>query len=68
MREKKMFNRAIEFLKESKNELSKVVFPSKSETISSTIVVILSVIFVSVFLGVVDLGLSKLMSMLVMGQ
>jgi preprotein translocase subunit SecE len=68
MREKKMFNQAIEFLKESKSELSKVVFPSKSETISSTIVVILSVIFVSVFLGVVDLGLSKLMSMLVMGQ
>jgi preprotein translocase subunit SecE len=63
-----MFNRAIEFLKESKSELSKVVFPSKSETISSTIVVILSVIFVSVFLGVVDLGLSKLMSLLVLGQ
>jgi preprotein translocase subunit SecE len=62
-----MFNRAIEFLKESKNELSKVVFPSRKETISATIVVILSVIFVSVFLGVVDLGLSKLMSMLVLG-
>jgi preprotein translocase subunit SecE len=63
-----MFNRAIEFLKESKSELSRVIFPSRDETISSTIVVILSVIFVSVFLGVVDLGLSKLMSMLVLGQ
>ncbi len=62
-----MFNQAIEFLKESKNELSKVVFPPRNEIISSTIVVILTVIFLSVFLGVVDLGLSKLMSLLVMG-
>ena len=61
-----MLNRAVEFVKESKNEISKVVFPSRQEVIGSTGVVILSVIFVSVFLGLVDLGLSKLMAYLMM--
>ena len=60
-----MMNQAVEFLKESKNELSKVVFPSRQEVISATTVVILSVIFVSFFLGAVDLVLSKLMAYLV---
>jgi preprotein translocase subunit SecE len=62
-----MFNQAIEFLKESKTELGKVVFPSRKEVISATTVVILAVIFVSVFLGLVDLGLSNLMAYLVSG-
>ncbi len=61
-----MFNQAIEFLKESKNELSKVVFPPRNEIISSTIAVIVAVIFLSLFLGAVDVGLSNLMSSLVM--
>ena len=57
--------KVINFLKESKNELSRVVFPSRNEVISSTAVVILAVIFVSAFLGVVDLGLSQLMSYII---
>ena len=60
-----MFNQAIEFVKESKTELGKVVFPSRQEVIGATVVVIISVVVVSVFLGVVDLGLSKLISYLV---
>ncbi len=60
-----MFNQAIEFVKESKTELGKVVFPSRQEVIGATLVVILSVVVVSVFLGVVDLGLSRLISYLV---
>jgi preprotein translocase subunit SecE len=60
-----MMNQAIEFLKESKTELGKVVFPSRQEVIGATAVVILSVVVVSVFLGVVDMGLSKLVSYLV---
>ena len=65
--ENTMFTRVIEFLKESRNELSKVVFPSRREVISATIVVILSVIFVSIFLGMCDLGLSKLMARIMVG-
>ncbi len=60
-----MFNQAIEFVKESKTELGKVVFPSRQEVIGATLVVILSVVVVSAFLGVVDLGLSRLISYLV---
>ncbi len=61
-----MFNQAIEFIKESKNELSKVVFPPRNEIISSTIAVIVAVIFLSLFLGAVDVGLTRLMSSIVM--
>jgi preprotein translocase subunit SecE len=37
-----------------------VVFPSKDELIGSTWVVIITVIIISLFLGIIDLGLSKL--------
>jgi preprotein translocase subunit SecE len=60
-----MFNKAVEFLKESKTELGKVIFPTRRETISATWVVILSVVFVSAFLGLVDLGLSKVMAYII---
>ncbi|MBU4319884.1 MAG: preprotein translocase subunit SecE [Nitrospinae bacterium] len=59
-----MFNRIKEFFKEVKIEIKKVVYPSKDELIGSTWVVIITVVVVSLFLGVVDLGLSKLVSRL----
>jgi preprotein translocase subunit SecE len=55
---------SIKFLKESKNEIGKVVFPSRQEVISATAVVILSVAVVSAFLYIVDMGLSALMKRL----
>lgn len=55
-----MGNKVKEFFREVKVEIKKVVYPSKDELIGSTWVVIVAVIVVSVFLGVVDLGLSKL--------
>lgn len=59
-----MFNRIKEFFKEVKSEVKKVVYPSKDELVGSTWVVIIAVVVVSLFLGVVDLGLSKLVSRL----
>ncbi len=59
-----MFNRIKEFFKEVRIEVKKVVYPSKDELIGSTWVVIIAVVVVSLFLGVVDLGLSKLVSRL----
>ena len=59
-----MFNGIKEFFKEVKIEVKKVVYPSKDELIGSTWVVIIAVVVVSLFLGVVDLGLSKLVSRL----
>lgn len=59
-----MFNRIKEFFNEVKVEVKKVVYPSKDELKGSTLVVIITVIVVSLFLGVVDLGLSKVVSKL----
>jgi len=57
-----MFDQAISFLKESKNEIGKVVFPGRQEVIGATTVVIISVILMSLFLGLVDLEVSWLMA------
>ena len=55
-----MIQKIKKFLNEVKIEIKKVVFPSKDELIGSTWVVIVTVLIISLFLGVVDLGLSKL--------
>jgi len=57
-----MFNRIKEFFSEVKVEIKKVVYPSRDELIGSTWVVIIAVVLVSLFLGVVDLGLTKIVS------
>ncbi len=55
-----MLNKVKEFFREVKIEIKKVVFPSKDELIGSTWVVIITALVISIFLGIVDLGLSKL--------
>lgn len=57
-----MFDRIKEFFREVKIETKKVVYPGKEELIGSTWVVIVTVIVISIFLGIVDVGLSKLVS------
>jgi len=47
-----------EFFKESWQELKKVHWPSRKETYAATLVVIV-VVLISIFLAVVDLGLTK---------
>jgi preprotein translocase subunit SecE len=55
-----LVNKVKEFFKEVKIEIKKVVFPSRDELIGSTWVVIIAVLVISIFLGLVDLGLSRL--------
>jgi preprotein translocase subunit SecE len=55
-----MANRVTDFFKEVKVEIKKVIYPTKEELIGSTWVVIITVIVISLFLGIVDMGLSKL--------
>jgi len=55
-----MANRVTDFFKEVKVEIKKVVYPSREELIGSTWVVIITVLVISLFLGIVDMGLSKL--------
>ncbi len=58
-----MFKRIAEFFQEVKLELKKVVFPTRKEVIGSTWVVIITVLICAVFLGLVDMGLGRLMSL-----
>jgi preprotein translocase subunit SecE len=48
------------FLKEAKIELKKVTWPTPKQTLASTSVVIIVVVIVSLFLGIVDFGISKI--------
>ena len=57
--------RIIQFLKEVRVELAKVVWPSRREALKITGIVILFSVFVAVFLGLVDFGLAKLIGTLV---
>ena len=63
-RKKSYLDKALQFLREVKVELKKVTWPSRKQTIGSTAVVIMLVIIISFFLGVVDLGLSRLVSVI----
>jgi preprotein translocase subunit SecE len=50
--------KSIQFLREVKVELKKVTWPSRKQTIGSTIVVLVLVVLISLFLGLVDMGLT----------
>jgi preprotein translocase subunit SecE len=59
-----MFERLKKFLKEVRIELTKVTWPTPSELRGSTGVVIVTVLIVTFFIGLVDLGLSQLIGRL----
>ena len=52
--------KVVQFIKESKAELKKVVWRTKEDVFSSIKVVIISTIVVAVVLGALDLGFSEL--------
>ena len=49
-----------EFLELSKVEIKKVTWPTRKETMVTSVAVLILVVVMTIFLGVVDLGLSKL--------
>ncbi|MCB1307561.1 MAG: preprotein translocase subunit SecE [Leptospiraceae bacterium] len=50
----------LKFLKESRDELRKVVWPSREEVLNSTIVVLAVVALVSVFLFLIDVAFDSI--------
>jgi preprotein translocase subunit SecE len=50
------------FFEQSKVELKKVVWPDRQEIISTSSAVLLLVVVLAFFLGMVDLGLSKIIA------
>ena len=49
-----------QFLREVKTELKKITWPARKETVASTVVVIVIVLIACVYLGIVDMILSRL--------
>lgn len=57
-----MANRLISYFREAREELKKVVWPSGRETRNNTLLVIGISVFVSLFLGLLDILFSYLMT------
>jgi len=58
------FGNWIEFLREVKVELGKVTWPSRKQTIGSTVVVLVFVFVIALFLGMIDIVLSSLVRLI----
>lgn len=56
--------KVVQFFKESRAELKKVIWPTKEDVLSSVKVVIVSTIIIAVVLGLLDLGFSALFRLL----
>jgi preprotein translocase subunit SecE len=54
-----------QFLRECKIELKKVKWPTRKELLASTAVVIVLVLLVSLFLGLIDVGLFRIIRIIV---
>jgi len=59
-----VFRKVIHFLREVIEELRKVSWSDKKQTIGSTMIVVLLVIVVAIFVGLVDFGLSVILGIL----
>ena len=53
-------SKVVQFLRESKAELKKVVWPSRDDFVSSVKVVIISTIIIAIILGLLDIGFTQL--------
>ena len=58
----------IQFIKEARSELTKVVWPSRETVTRITIAVIILSLVVAVYLGSVDYGLTKLVEWVIDNQ
>ena len=53
-------SKVIQFIRESRAELKKVVWPTKEDVLSSIKVVLISTIIIAIILCALDLGFSEL--------
>ena len=59
-----MVTKAIQFLSEVKSEVRKVTWPTKKEAMGGTAVVLVVVFIMALFLGLVDMVLSKIIGVI----
>jgi len=60
-----MINKLWQYIKDSKHELKKVVWPTKKQVVNHTLLVIGFSLSLAIFLGVIDFGLSKLIELII---
>ena len=61
---KNYLEQGVSFVKEAWTELSKVHFPSPKETVQATVVVLVLTIVMAVWLGLIDLGATRVVRQL----
>ena len=61
---KAFLQEATQFFREVKVELQKVTFPTRQETVGSTIVVLVLTVILGVYLGFSDWALARIVKML----
>lgn len=65
MSENSFTQKTLQFLREVRVETKKVTWPTRKETLASTVVVLVTTFIIAFFLGGVDLFLSKLVEMVI---
>ena len=63
MKLKNIFNKTSYFIKEARAELKKVIWPTKKELKNSTVVVITTIAIASIFIGLVDIFFTKVLTL-----
>ena len=61
---KGIIEQVAQFFREVKIEIKKISWPMRNETIASTSVVIIIVLIIGIFLGLVDVGLARLVKII----
>jgi preprotein translocase subunit SecE len=57
-------SKIIQFLREVRTEMTKVVWPSRKDTMKMTIIVVVFSVVVAFYLGFADYGLAKLVQLI----
>ena len=59
-----IFKKITSFIREVKEELKKVAWSSRQELLASTVVVITVTFIMALFIGIIDIALSKILSVI----
>ena len=54
-----IFKRFGKYLRDTRSEVKKVVWPSRQQTVNNTVVVIVCIVIVGAFIGALDFGLAR---------
>ena len=61
---KGIIEKIVQFFREVRIEIKKISWPQRNETIASTSIVIIIVLVIGLFLGIVDVGLARIIKII----